>query len=164
MTISIIVAVAENGVIGKDNQLIWRLSEDLKQFRKITSGHSIIMGRKTFDSIGKALPNRTNIVVSRNKDLKIEGCHVVSSIEDAIELSKHYEGAEEVFIIGGDNIYKQSIKLANKIYLTKVKAQVEGDSYFDLNQILSWKIDKTTAYSKNEKNDYDFELQELTRR
>ncbi len=163
MTISIIVAVAENGVIGKDNQLIWKLSEDLKQFRKITSGHSIIMGRKTFDSIGKALPNRTNIIVSRNQNLEIDGCHVVNSITEGIELAKKHEGNDEVFIIGGDTIYQQSLSLANKIYLTKVKASPEGDAFFDLKPLEKWKVIKTTPFLKNEKNDYDFDLIELQR-
>ena len=98
MDISIIVAVAENGVIGKDNQLLWRLSEDLKLFKKRTTNHAIIMGRKTYDSIGKPLPNRLNIVISRSKDLEIEGCLVVNSLEKAIKLAQNDSDKVEIFI------------------------------------------------------------------
>lgn len=127
MTISIIVAAAQNNAIGKNNELLWHLSEDLKRFKRLTTGHSIIMGRKTFDSIGKPLPNRRSIIITRQHDLKIEGCEVVHSLDEAIQLCK---GEPEVFIIGGAEIYKQSLEKANKIYLTRVYADFEGDAFF----------------------------------
>lgn len=163
MDISIIVAVAENGVIGKDNQLLWRLSEDLKLFKKRTTGHAIIMGRKTFDSIGKPLPNRVNIVISRSKDLEIEGCVVVNSLEKAIEVATQQTDKNEVFIIGGEKIYTLAENLATKLYLTKVNAKLEGDAFFDLKPYEKWSISSSVSYKKDEKNEYDFEVLELVK-
>jgi dihydrofolate reductase len=163
MDISIIVAVAENGVIGKDNQLLWRLSEDLKLFKKRTSHHAVIMGRKTYDSIGKPLPNRLNIVISRGKDLEIEGCLVANSLEKAIEKAKNESEKDEVFIIGGEKIYNLAENLATKLYLTKVYAILEGDAFFNLKPYENWKMISSIAYQKDEKNEYDFEVLEMVR-
>lgn len=163
MDISIIVAVAENGVIGKDNQLLWRLSEDLKLFKKRTTGHAIIMGRKTFDSIGKPLPNRLNIVISRSKDLEIEGCTVVNSLEKAIEVASQQTDKNEVFIIGGEKIYTLAEKLATKLYLTNVNASLEGDAFFDLKPYENWTLVSSVSYQKDEKNEYDFEVLEMVK-
>jgi len=116
MTISIIVAIGENNAIGKNNQLLWHMPADLKYFKTKTSGHTIIMGRKTFDSVGKPLPNRRNIVVTR-QDIKIEGCEVVKSIDEAIALCK---GEDEVFIGGGAEIYRLAMDKTNRIYLTVI--------------------------------------------
>jgi dihydrofolate reductase len=125
--ISLIAAVSENGVIGVDNKLPWYIPEDLKRFKELTSGKTVIMGRKTYDSIGKPLPNRLNIVVSRNKDLHIDGCLVVDSIVNAIRKA----GTDkDIFIIGGGEIYKKSVRFARRIYLTKVHETVEGDTTF----------------------------------
>lgn len=160
--ISIIVATAENGVIGKDNQLLWKLSADLKQFRILTTGHSIIMGRKTFDSIGRALPNRTNIVISRQKDLTLpEGVFKVNSLEKAIEFAKSQAGNEEIFIIGGGNIYEQALTLTDKIYLTEVKASIEGDAFFPSIDTNDWKEIARISHQKDDKNEYDFDFVEL---
>ena len=115
--ISIIVAVAKNGTIGDKNALLWHISEDLRNFKRITSGHPVIMGRKTFESLGRPLPNRTNVVISRTTT-HIEGCTVVDSLEKAIAL---FPTDEEVFIIGGAQIYAQALSLADKFYLTKVE-------------------------------------------
>lgn len=162
--ISIIVATAENGVIGKDNQLLWKLSADLKRFRILTTGHSVIMGRKTFESIGRPLPNRTNIVISRQKDLILpEGVLKVNSLETAIETAKNYAGNEEIFIIGGGNVYEQALKITDKIYLTEVKASIEGDAFFPALNIDEWKEIVRTFYQKDEKNEYDFDFIELVR-
>ncbi len=162
--ISIIVATAENGVIGKDNQLLWKLSADLKRFRILTTGHSVIMGRKTFESIGRPLPNRTNIVISRQKDLTLpEGVLKVNSLETAIETAKNYAGNEEIFIIGGGNVYEQALKITDKIYLTEVKASIEGDAFFPALNIDEWKEIVRTFYQKDEKNEYDFDFIELVR-
>lgn len=163
MDISIIVAVAENGVIGNDNQLLWRLSEDLKLFKKRTSLHAVIMGRKTYDSIGKPLPNRLNIVISRSKDLKIEGCTVANSLQDAIEIAKNESDKEEVFIIGGEKIYNLAENLATKLYLTKVDASLEGDAFFNLKPYENWKLLSSLSYQKDEKNEYKFEVLEMVR-
>jgi len=137
MTLSIIVAIAENGVIGKGNNLLWHISEDLKRFKKLTSGHSIIMGRKTFESIGKPLPNRRNIVISRNTSIHAEGCEIANSIENALKLTQN---EDEVFVIGGGQIYKQALPLANKLYLTRVHADYDGDTFFPSVDTATWKL------------------------
>lgn len=163
MLISMIVAVAENGVIGKDNTLIWRLSDDLKNFKRITSGHSIIMGRKTFDSIGRPLPNRTNIVISRDRNLQIDGCRVVSSLDEAFQVAAKFDGNDEAFIIGGATIYEQALLFVDKVYLTKVKALPEGDAFFNISVFDSWEVVSKTSFKKDEKNEYDFEILELVK-
>jgi dihydrofolate reductase len=160
MTVSILVAVAENGAIGKNNSLIWKLSDDLKLFKKRTSGHSVIMGRKTYDSIGRPLPNRRNIVISTNKTLTIEGCEVVSSLENALILL-HRE--EEVFIIGGEKIYNLAMGVANKIYLTQVKTRLEGDVFFNYQPFMNWRLLSKTSYLASDKNQYPFEVLELVK-
>ena len=130
--VSIIVAISANNAIGKNNQLLWHLPADLKHFKEITSGHTIIMGRKTYDSIGRPLPNRRNIVITRKTDLQIENVEIVNSLQDAISLCKT---EDEVFIIGGAEIYKNSISLTNRIYLTTVHQEYEADVFFpDLNK------------------------------
>ena len=123
--ISIICATSANGIIGAGNTLPWRLSADLKRFKKLTMGHAIIMGRKTYESIGKALPGRTNIVVTRNPNFKAEGCHVAHSLKDAIALCK---GDNEIFIIGGASIYREAVSLAGRLYLTTIHKDFEGDT------------------------------------
>lgn len=163
--ITIIVAVAENGAIGKDNRLLWRLSDDLKQFKALTSGHAIIMGRKTFESIGKPLPNRTNIVITRHgKVSDDESVLTANSIENAIELAKESKGDEEIFIIGGGNIYEQSLSITDKIILTEVKVTIDGDTFFPKLNDDEWKEVSRKSYQKNEKNDHDFDVVELIRR
>jgi len=125
--ISLVVAVADNGVIGVNNQLPWRLPNDLQRFKAITMGKAIIMGRKTFESIGKPLPGRRNIVVSRRADLAIEGCDVASSIQAAIDAA---DGGDELMVIGGADIYRQALPMAKRIYLTRVHADIPGDAGF----------------------------------
>jgi len=125
--ISIIVAMAQNRAIGINNTLPWRCPEDLKHFKALTMGHHMIMGRKTFDSIGKPLPGRTSVVVTRNPELNIDGCIVVHSLEAAIAASS---GDEEIFIVGGAELYAQAIPLAHTIYLTEIQQEVAGDAYF----------------------------------
>ena len=127
--VSLIAAIAKNNALGKDNKLIVRISADMKRFKALTSGHAIIMGRKTFESIGRPLPNRTNIVVTRDKGFKADGCEVVHSVEEAVEVAKKVEDIE-IFIIGGGQIYKQSITFADKLYLTIVEGEPEADTYF----------------------------------
>lgn len=137
MKISIIVAVSKNWVIGGNNQLLWHISDDLKRFKALTSGHTIIMGRKTFESIGRPLPNRKNIIISRNPDLKIEGCIIVNSLTAALEISKN---EEEVFIVGGGELYRQALPLAHKLYLTKVHKDFEGDTTFPKVNFDEWNL------------------------
>ncbi len=120
MKISIICAMDEKHGIGRDNKLLWHIPEDLKSFKELTSGHPIIMGRKTFESIGRVLPNRTNIIITRDQNYKVEGAVVVHSLEQGIEEAKKAPGAEEIFIIGGGQIFQQSLPLAQRLYLTIV--------------------------------------------
>lgn len=139
--ISIIVAVAKNNVIGCANKLIWHISEDLKRFKALTSGHPVVMGRRTYESIGRPLPGRTNVVVSRQSDLVIEGVVVADSLERALQIAKDSPGGEEVFVIGGDQIYRQSLPLADKIYYTLVEQEPEGDAYFEPIKASHWQIE-----------------------
>ena len=126
--ISIICALDKNRAIGKDNRLLWNIPEDLKRFKKLTTGHPVIMGQKTFDSIGKPLPGRTNIVLNRD-DVKISGTIIVHSIKKAIEVAKKIDN-DEIFIIGGGSVYAQTIDLADKLYLTLVEGNFDADTYF----------------------------------
>lgn len=127
--ISIIVAHSRNMAIGKANALIWRLPDDLKRFKKLTTGHPIIMGRKTHQSIGRPLPDRTNIVLTRDTNLEIHGCIVAHSAIEAIEKAKEFD-QEEIFIIGGAEIYKETLPLADRLYVTEVDIDVVGDAFF----------------------------------
>ncbi|MDW7675201.1 MAG: dihydrofolate reductase [Bacillota bacterium] len=127
MTISIIVAMDKNSLIGKGNELPWNIPEDLAYFKEITTGHKVIMGRKTFESIGKPLPNRTNIVITRDTDFKPAGCQVVNSVEEVMDLIKK---DEEAFIIGGAQVYKRFLPLTNKLYITKIAGEYTGETYF----------------------------------
>ena len=163
MKISIIVAVADNGVIGSDNKLIWHLSDDLKNFKKITSGHFIIMGRRTYESIGKPLPNRTNIILSRIKEYKAEDCIVFESLDAALSFAEE-SGEEEVFIIGGEAVYNAAYEMSNKLYLTQVHASPKGDAFFKQIRIDQWNLISKIYIQKNERNDYDYEILELERR
>ncbi len=135
MIVSIIVAVANNNAIGGNNQLLWHISADLKRFKAITSGHAIVMGRKTYESIGKPLPNRQNIVISRNRELTLPGADVVESVVAAKAVAK----GEELFIIGGGEIYRQTMALANRIYLTRVWADYMADTFFPEIDMRIWK-------------------------
>ena len=136
MKLSIIVAVAENGCIGINNSMPWYLPEDLKYFKRLTSGNIVIMGRKTYDSIGgKPLPNRQNIVISRNTDFQAEGVKVVASIDDALKVAEsiaEISDTQEAFIMGGAQIYEQSLPLAQRLYITEVKKTVTGDAFLGL--------------------------------
>lgn len=130
MRISLIAAASENNVIGNHGKIPWDLPEDLKYFRTITLGKPIIMGRKTYQSIGHPLPERRNIVITRQKDFLAEGCDVVGSLEEAIEVGGGRGKVEEVFVIGGGEIYREALPRSDRIYLTRVHAKVEGDAYF----------------------------------
>ncbi len=129
MIISAIAAIGENRELGKNNRLLWHIPEDLKRFKVLTLGHPIIMGRKTYESIGRPLPQRINIIITRNPDFKAQGCIVVGSIEEAIAKAKEHD-QKEIFIIGGGEIYKQALPLIDKLYLTVVKGSFEADVFF----------------------------------
>ncbi len=125
--LSIIVAIANHGVIGVNNTLPWHLPEDLKRFKALTMGHHIVMGRKTYESLGRLLPGRTTVIVTRNKDYKVEGALVAYSLQDAIALCKD---DDEVFLIGGAELYQDGLKLASKLYITEIALEVDGDAFF----------------------------------
>ena len=151
--LTLIAAAGENNALGKDNTLVWHLPDDFKRFKKLTSGHHIIMGRKTFDSFPKPLPNRTHVVITRQDNFKKEGVLVVNSLEAAIELA---EDDPQPFVIGGGEIYKMAIKLADKIELTRVHGSFEADIFFpdiDENQ---WKIISEEFHDKDENHKYSF--------
>ena len=131
MIISLIVAMAKNKVIGKDNKLPWQIPEDLKRFKRLTLGHPIIMGRKTFESIGRPLPGRDNLVLSRDPQYQAVGIQSFTSLEEVLQFCRNnYATDEEVFVIGGEQIFKQALPLADRIYLTKILSEVEGDTFF----------------------------------
>jgi len=152
--LTVIVAVSENQVIGKDNDLIWDLSIDLKRFKMLTSGHHMIMGRKTFESFPKPLPNRTHVVITRQPNYPVsEGIVVVNSIEKAIAAIKN---DKQPYIIGGGEIYKQALPYASIIELTRVHGHFEGDTYFPKIDLKNWKEIKRERISKDDKHAYDF--------
>ncbi|MFI5219540.1 MAG: dihydrofolate reductase [Bacteroidia bacterium] len=151
--LSIIVAAAQNRVIGKDNKLIWHLPADLKRFKQLTMGHHIIMGRKTFESIGRVLPGRTTVIISRQPGFKIENCIYANSLEQAIELCRD---DAEIFITGGAQIFEHAIALANKIYLTQIHQSFDGDVFFPEINNEEWKITLQEDHKADEKNPYDY--------
>ncbi len=158
MIISAILAVSKNGVIGIDNQLPWRLSDDLKFFKKTTLNSYIIMGRKSYESIGRPLPKRTNIIISRNLDYKADGCIVVHSIQEAINLAQQ-NNQKEIFIIGGATIYEQSIDWIDRFYISNVDCEIQnGTAFFSMSLLENWKKMSSEKYTKNVKNDFDFEV------
>lgn len=171
MIISIIVAIAENlgienhGIgnhgIGKDNQLLWRLPADLKHFKDITTGHTVIMGRKTFQSIGKPLPNRRNIVITRNLFLEIPGVEVVNDLSSAIALCSENE---EVFIVGGAEIYKIAMDITDRIYLTVVHGDFDPDTFFPPIDQNIWKETDIINYGPDEKNAWAYTFSTLVRK
>lgn len=148
--IAVVVAMDRKRGIGKDNKLPWNIPEDLKHFRALTSGHPIIMGRKTFESIGRPLPNRTNIVITRDSTYKHEGCTIIHSIEEAIEYAKKKDN-EVIFIIGGGQIFSRSLALADTLYLTIVDGDFETDTFFpaypEFTKVVSEKKSKDTVYN-----------------
>jgi len=159
MIVSAIVAIGQNNAIGKNNQLLWHLPNDLKHFKDITSGHTIIMGRKTFDSVGKPLPKRRNIIITR-QDISIEGAEVVHTIDQALALCK---GEEEVFIGGGAEIYKMAMPKTDRIYLTVVHQSFDADAYFPEIDQNEWKETERENHAADEKNDIPYSFITLER-
>ena len=162
MIISVIVAINDNHVIGADNKLLWHLPDDLKNFKKVTSGHTLLMGRKTFDSIGRPLPNRTNLILTRQADLKIEGCVTFNHLSTAIKYAAD-EGETELFVIGGAEIYQMIMPMAHKLYLTRVHADMTGDAHFPDINFDEWEIIQSRSCRKDVRHAYDFEMEEYVR-
>ncbi len=151
--VSAIVAAAENNVIGKDNKLLWHLPNDLRFFRRTTSGHTVIMGRKTYESVGNPLPNRRNIVITHQTDYNQPGVEIVHSLEEAL---KQCAGEREVFIVGGAEIYRQALPIMGRVYLTRVHAEIAGDTYFpDLDES-DWVLISEEAHAPDERHVYPY--------
>jgi len=145
--LSLIVAIAKNGVIGQNNALPWHLPEDLKHFRALTTGHHIIMGRKTYESLGRLLPGRTTVIVTRNHDYKIEGALIASSLEAAIALCKN---DDEAYLIGGAELYQNGLNIANKLYVTEIAIEVDGDAYFPAIDMAQWQETSREAHASTQ--------------
>lgn len=158
---TIIAAIAHNNALGKDNDLIWHLPADLIRFRKTTTGHHIIMGRNTYESIGKPLPNRTTVIITRNPDYKAEGCVVVHSIAAALEVAKEDDSP---FIIGGAQIYKEAISLVNQLDITEVHHEFEADAFFPEIDLNIWKETKRERFEADEKNKYAYSFVSYVRK
>ena len=155
IVISIIVAIAEDGAIGANNDLLWRLPNDMKRFKTLTTGHTVIMGRKTFESLPKgALPNRTNVVITRNPESYFENCEIFKDLNSAIE---HHKDEEEIFIIGGASIYKLAMPIADKLIITKVHHSFENaDTFFPEIDIDEWVMIENEVFAKDEKHLYPY--------
>ena len=158
MIISLIAAIGKNNVIGIDNKLPWKLSADLKRFRQLTIGKPVIMGRKTFESIGKMLPGRTNIIITKDKNFRADGCIVVHSAQDALKATK---GNEEAMIIGGQQVFAQFLPEANKLYLTVIEEKFKGDAFFPDYDKTKW---KETFRQASEENGLRFSFVDLERK
>lgn len=161
MIVSAVVAIAENYAIGKNNELLWYLPADLKHFKAVTSGHTVIMGRKTYDSIGKPLPNRRNVVITRKTDLLIPDVEITHSIDEALLLCSN---EAEVFIIGGAEIYKSALDCTDRIYLTTVHASYEADAYFPEIDRKQWHETEIEKHLPDEKNKLAYTFSTLLRK
>jgi len=162
MKISIIVAQTENRVIGKDNDIPWYLPADLKYFKKVTTGHHIIMGRKCYESIGRPLPNRANVILTRRMDFHAEGCIVTHSLEEALDIARRNEETE-AFIIGGGEIYNLAMPLVDQIYLTQVHTELEGDIYFPALDTNIWQLAWAETHQAAGKNTFDYTFKRFIR-
>jgi len=151
--ISIIAAIGKNGELGKNNDLIWHLPNDLKRFKQVTAGHHVIMGRKTYESLGRPLPNRTNIIITRNADYKAKGCIIVHSLEEAINAAKEDTNP---YILGGAEIYKQAIQIADYLDLTHVDAALDADAFFPEIDKKRWTEIAREDHFKDDKHQYDY--------
>jgi dihydrofolate reductase len=159
MKISLVVAASQNGVIGRQGDLPWRLPADLARFKSLTMGHPIIMGRKTYESIGRPLPGRRNIVISRDKNYKKEGIETAGSLEAALVAAGD---SAEVSVIGGESIFADALKIADQVYLTRVEAKVEGDKYFHFSG-QGWRLVSSEEHAADKENQFPFKFQEWVR-
>jgi len=155
MIISTIVAKAKNNIIGKDNDIPWYLPADLKYFKKITTGHHIIMGRKCFQSIGKPLPKRTNVIVTQNPFFLVSNCYIANSVEEALQIA-HDNGEEEAMIIGGGQIYNLTKHLWDRMYITEVDLSIDGDIFFPEMDMSKWTLTNKEEHTKDAKNEFDY--------
>jgi dihydrofolate reductase len=155
MTISIIAAIGENRELGFQGGIPWHLPADFKRFKELTMGHPVIMGQRTFESIGKPLPGRTNIVLTKNADFHADGCRVVTSLDEAFDVEK---GSDEAFIIGGGQIYHLAMPVAQKLYLTKVHGKFEADTFFPEWSDTEWRLMGSEPHAKDEKNAFDYDF------
>ena len=160
MRIALIVAMAENRVIGRNPQLPWRIPADLRHFKALTLGQPVIMGRKTYDSIGRPQPGRDNIVITADSGYQAEGCQVVHSVEQALEAAG---SCEEAMILGGATLYRQTLENADRLYLTLVKAEPEGDTWFPEIELQQWREIERQAHTADESNEYDYDFVVLER-
>lgn len=158
MQIALVVAAAENNAIGKNNQLLWRLPNDTKFFKNTTWGMPVIMGRKTFESLGKPLAGRTNIVITRQTDWKAEGAIVVHNLQEAIKAAGETD-AKEAYVIGGGEIYAQSLPIAQRIYLTRVHTSIEGDAFFPAFDEKEWELLSNLDFPADDKHAYAYSFQ-----
>ena len=164
LPVAIVVAVADNGVIGRGNALPWDLPDDLQHFKRTTLGRPIIMGRKTFDSIGRPLPGRLNIILTRDGNWQAPGVSVATSMKQAIDIAEGQaiiDGADSVMVIGGAEVYRQALPFTSRAFLTRVHGNVPGDAFFDLEQIESWRELSRLGVSAGERNSHDFSIIEL---
>lgn len=157
--ISLIVARAKDNAIGKDNDLLWKIKDDLRLFKRTTAGHVVIHGRKSFESIGFPLPNRSNIIITRNAAYKADGAFITHSLAEAIELGKKLEMNDEIFILGGAEIYKQSLDVVDRMYLSEVDGTFsEADAHFPEISLDGWQQIKCDTYEQNEANEFAFDF------
>jgi len=163
MTVSAIVATAKKNVIGKDNDIPWYLPADLKYFKRTTLGHHIIMGRKSYESIGRPLPKRTNVIITRDPFYTVSNCVVVHSVEEALKFALD-NNEEEAFIIGGGEIYRLALPFVDRLYLTEVDLEVEGTIYFPTLDIDEWNLVSSEAHTADEKNPHDYIFKVLERK
>jgi len=161
MTISLIVAASRNGVIGRNGALPWHLPDDLRQFKRLTLGKPVIMGRRTWESIGRPLPGRRNIVLTRDPGFRAGGCEVAHSVSAALAL---LAGAEEAMVIGGAQVYAAFLPFAERIYLTRVQAEVDGDTHFPAPDPDAWRLVSSEAHGADDRHRYAFELLRYERR
>jgi len=163
MMVSLIVAVAENNVIGKDNGMLWHLPSDLKYFKAVTMGHHVLMGRKTHQAMGGNLPGRTNVIITRRLNYNGDGALIVHSLEKALNLAKQ-NGETEAMVLGGGSIYEQALPSANRVYLTRVHHNFEGDTYFPELSMAEWKETKKEFHNSDEMNKIDYTFFEYERK
>jgi len=161
MMISLVVAASINNVIGRDGGLPWHLPDDLRHFKRLTTGKPIVMGRRTFESIGRPLPDRRNIVMSRDPDYAAAGCDIATTVSEVLDL---VGDADEVMIIGGGQVYRDFLPQADRIYLTRVQAQLDGDTYFPAIDEAAWQLVSSERHAADEKHGYAFDLMVFERR
>jgi dihydrofolate reductase len=159
-TVALIAAIADNGVIGRDNALPWRLSDDLRRFKRLTLGHPVIMGRMTYESMGRPLPGRHNIVLSRRDDFVVDGADVYASLEVALTA---VADAEIAFVLGGRQLFEAALEFADRLYLTRVHAEVPGDVFFPELRAAIWTLERSTRHEADARNEFDYTFEDYVR-